>query len=79
MPWGLGGDDGGFASVALLDDFEQMEALLVPEAVRSEVIENEQRDADELAVETRKAAIEAGTPRIARRGVESSSHLGKHL
>ena len=53
---GLGGDECGFAAVALLDDFEQVEALLVRQAVRPEVVENEQLDADELVDETRKAA-----------------------
>ena len=36
----LGGDQGGFAVIAFLDDFEQMEALLVGEAAGSKVVED---------------------------------------
>ena len=39
---GLGGDDGGFVSVAFLEDFEEVEALLIGQAVRTEVVEDEQ-------------------------------------
>ena len=63
----LGGDDGGFAPIAFLDDFEQMEALLVGETVGSEVVENEQLDAGELVDEPRKAAVEAGDARSSNR------------
>jgi hypothetical protein len=44
MPSGhrdLGSDQGGFAAIAFLDDFEQMEALLVGEGVGSEVVEDD--------------------------------------
>lgn len=61
MPSGhrdLGGDQGGFAALAFLDDFEQMEALLVGEAVSSEVIEDEQLRAGEFVDEAWEAAIE---------------------
>lgn len=67
MPFGhggLSGDDGGFAPVALLDDFEEMEALLVRQAMRAEVVENEQLDADKFVDETREAAVEAGKRQV---------------
>lgn len=63
MPSGhrdLGGDQGGFAAITFLDEFEQMEALLVGEAVGSEVVEDEQLRAGELVDEAWKAAIETG-------------------
>jgi hypothetical protein len=67
MPFGhggLGGDQGGFAPIALLDDFEQMEALLVGEAVGSKVVEDEQLDAGEFVDEAGNAAIEAGERQV---------------
>ena len=63
MPSGhrnLGGDQGGFAPIAFLDDFGQMEALLVGEVVGSKVVENEQLHARELVGEAGVAAIKAG-------------------
>ena len=67
MPSGhrdLGGDQGGFSPIAFLDDFEQVEALLVGEAVGPEVIEDEQLDAGKLVDEAGKAAIEAGERQV---------------
>lgn len=67
MPSGhrdLGGDQGGFAAIAFLDDFEQMEALLVGEGVGSEVIEDEQLRAGEFVDEAWEAAIETGERQI---------------
>lgn len=60
----LGGDQGGFAAIAFLDDFEQMEALLVGEAVSSEVIEDEQLRAGEFVDEAWEAAIETSERQI---------------
>lgn len=54
---GLGGDQGGFAPIAFLDDFEQVEALLVGEAVGSKVVEDEQLRAGEFVDGAREAAI----------------------
>ena len=55
----LGGDQGGFSSVALFEDFEKIEALLIVEAVGTPIIEEQQFDASKLVDEPRKAAVEA--------------------
>ena len=54
----LGGDQGRFSFVALLEDFEQIEPLLIGQGMGSPVIEDEQLDACQLVNQTWKAAIE---------------------
>jgi hypothetical protein len=58
--WQLGGNQGRFAPVALFEDFEEIEALLVIEGVGPPVVEDEQLDTCELIDEAREATIEAG-------------------
>ena len=54
----LGGNQGGFSAVALFEDFQEIEALLVIEGVGAPIVEDEQLDAGELVDEAREAAIE---------------------
>ena len=56
----LSSDQGGFASVALFKDFDQVKALLIVEAVGAPIIQDQQLDASELVDQTREAAVEAG-------------------
>ena len=58
------GDQSGFALIAFLDNLEEVEALLIGERMRSEVVENEQLNADELVDDAGKGAIEAGEREI---------------
>jgi len=55
----LGGDQGGFSAVALLEDFQEIEALLIIEAVGAPIVEDQQLDTGEFVDEAREAAIEA--------------------
>lgn len=55
---------GWFAPIAFLNDFEQMEALLVSEGVGSEVVEDEELHARELVDEAGVAAIKAGERQV---------------
>ncbi len=60
----LGGDERGFSPVAFLEDFQQIEALLIVEAVGAPVVEDQKLDAGELVDETWEAAIEASHGQI---------------
>lgn len=55
----LGGNQGGFAPVALFEDFQEIEALLVIERVGAPVVEDEQLDPRELVDEAWEATVEA--------------------
>ena len=55
----LGGDERGFSPVAFLEDFQQIEALLIVEAVGAPIVEDHKLDASEPIDETWEAAIEA--------------------
>ena len=50
--------------IAFLDDFEQVEALLVGQRMRCEVIKDEKLHAGKLVEQPRKAAIETGEREI---------------
>lgn len=54
------GDDCRFDPIAFLDDFEQVETLLVDQRMRCGVIQAEKRYAGELVEQLQKAAIETG-------------------
>ena len=54
----LGGDEGRFAPIALLKDFQKIEALLITQAVGAPIVQDEQLDAGELVDETRESAVE---------------------
>jgi hypothetical protein len=58
--WDVGSDQGGFAPIAFLDDFEQVKALPVREGMGSEVVEDEQLRVGELIDEAGKPAIGGG-------------------
>ena len=63
MPLGNGqlrGDEGGFSPVALFEDFQEIEALLIVEGVSSPVVENEQLNTCQLVDEAREATVETG-------------------
>ena len=49
----LAGDDGGAASVAILEDFEQVVPGLVVERLQAPVVKDQQLDAAELAQQGR--------------------------
>jgi len=53
----LGGDERGFSPVALLKDFQQIEALLI--AVGAPIVDNQQLDTGEFVDQPWEAAIEA--------------------
>ena len=53
----LGRDQSGLPLIAFLDDFEEVEALLIGECMRSKVIEDEKLDAGELVDKAGKGAI----------------------
>ena len=55
----LGGDERGFSPVALLKDFQQIEALLIVEAVGAPIVEDQQLDTGEFVDQPWEAAIEA--------------------
>lgn len=55
----LSGDQGGFSSVALFEDFKKIEALLIVEAVGTPIIEEQQLDASKFVDEPWKATVEA--------------------
>ena len=54
----LSSNQGGFTSVALFKDFEQVKALLIVEAMGAPIIQDQQVDASELVDQTREAAVE---------------------
>ncbi len=67
MPLGDGklrGDERRFPAIALLEDFQQVEALLVRERVGSPVIEDKQLDAGEFVDQAWKAAVEPGKAKV---------------
>lgn len=70
--WQLGGNDGGPALVSFLKELQQIEALLVGQAVGSRVVKNEELDTGELVDQPRKLPIEAGGGRI----LEEAWHSG---
>lgn len=55
----LGGDESGFSPVALLEDFQEIETLLIVEAVGAPIVEHQQLNTGEFVDEAREAAIEA--------------------
>ena len=83
----LRGDQCGFSAVALLDDFEEMEALLVGERACPEVVENEQLSA-ESALPGRNprtdtgseifTLIDTGEPSIVATSHSPSDQIGHH-
>jgi len=56
----LAGDDGGRAAVAIVDDFEQVAALLGGQRSEPPIIEDEQFDAGDAGEQTTVAAVAAG-------------------
>ena len=56
----LAGDDGGGAAVALLEDFEEVAALLRAKRLETPVVEDEELDAAERAHQARIATVAAG-------------------
>lgn len=68
MPLGdgeLGSDEGGFALVALLEDFQEVQALLVAEAVGAEVVQYQELDASQFVDEPWEGSVEAAQPFLA--------------
>lgn len=53
----LAGDDGGAPSVAILEYFEEIVAGLVVERLQTPIVEDQQMDAGERALQTRIAAV----------------------
>ena len=68
----LGGDHGRSTPVALFEDFQEIEALLIIERVGAPIVENEQLDPRRLVDEPREATVE--TSRRAR--ARSSNRRG---
>ena len=67
MPLGDGelrGDERRFPAIAFLEDFQQIEALLICERVRSPVVEDQQLDAGEFVDQPWKAAVEPGKAQV---------------
>lgn len=67
MPLGDGelcGDQGRFPAVTFLEDFEEIETLLIGERVGSPIIENEQLDARQLVNEAGEPPVEPGEAKI---------------
>lgn len=60
------------ALVALLEEFEEVEALLVGQAMGAPVVEDKELDAGELVDQSREPAIEAGGGHV----VEETRHAG---
>lgn len=61
MPLGDGqlrGDQRGFPAIAFLEDFQQIETLLVGQAVGAPVVKDEQLHPSQVVDETGKAAVE---------------------
>ncbi len=44
----LGGDQRGFSAIALLEDFQKIEALLIVEGMGAPIVQDQQLDASEL-------------------------------
>ena len=59
----LGGDQGGFAPVALFEDFEEVEAMLVVEGVGSPIVENEQLNTRQLGKRPSRRAMASSSNR----------------
>jgi len=55
----LGGNQGGFAPVALFEDFQEIETLLVIERVGAPIVQNEQLDSRELVDQAWETTVEA--------------------
>src|SRR5712691_9278033 len=68
----LAGDQGGAAAVAVLDDLEQIVALLGPERLQAPIVEDQELDAAERAHQAGVAAVAAGEREIAE-------HAGRAL
>lgn len=67
MPLGDGklrGDQGRFPAIAFLEDFQQVEALLICERVGSPVVEDQQLDAGEFVDQAWKAAVKPGKAQV---------------
>ena len=60
----LGGDQRGFPAVAFLEDFEQVETLLIGQAMSAPVIEDEQFDPGKTVDKPREATIETSQRKI---------------
>ena len=62
MPLGhgqLSGNERGFPSVALFEDFEQIEPLLIGKGMRSPIVQDQQLNAGELVNQSREATVVA--------------------
>lgn len=55
----LGSDQSGFPAVTFFEDFQEVETLLIIEAVRAPVVENEQLDACKFVDHAWEATVEA--------------------
>ena len=82
----LGGDDGGSPMIALIEELEQIEPLLVGQPMRAPVVEDQQLDVCQLVDEAGKAPIEARHdnileerrhPDIRDRVIETSRLMGE--
>jgi hypothetical protein len=67
MPLGYGelcGYERRFPAIAFLEDFQQVEALLIREGVRSPIVEDQQLDTGKFIDQPWKAAIEPGKAQV---------------
>jgi len=62
--WELAGEDGGGASVAILDDFEEVGAFLVKEGRQEDVIDNEELGLGEFGEELEARTVSAGLVKL---------------